>query len=104
MASSLNLIKSGKVGGKTGVAKKVVLGFKPKHVMLFNAAAGGLITAQKYAEMPTTYATKVVAAGTQTFAANMCTLESDGFTIGTDGDLNVTGEDIYYTAFEGKNE
>ena len=103
MASSLNFIKTGKVVG-TGADKKIVLGFQPRSVTLFNAAAGGLVTCWKTDQMATRYAKKAVAAGTTTFADDMCVIESDGFTIGDDSDLNVAGEDIYYEAIQGKND
>ena len=103
MSSSLNMVKTGKVSG-SGAAKKVLLGFKPRSVHLFNEAAGGLVEAWKTDTMETSKAMKRVPAGTATFAANMVTIETDGFTIGNDADLNAAGEVIHYEAFEGKND
>ncbi len=103
MASSLNKVRSGSFKGN-GTTKKIVLGFQPKHVVIFNASAGGLVRCEKMAGMATSYAVKEAAAGTKTFPANMCTINSDGFTVGNDSDLNVALEDLHYTAWEGKNE
>lgn len=103
MASSLNMVKTGVVSG-TGSAKKVVLGFKPREVRLFNAAAGGLVEVWKTDTMDAASAMKRVPAGTATFDADCCTLNADGFTIGADADLNAAGEAIHYVAYEGKND
>lgn len=103
MSSSLNMVKTGAVAGN-GTTKKVVLGFKPREVRVFNEAAGGLVEGWKTDTMETSKAMKRVPAGTATFAANMITLNSDGFTIGNDADLNAAGEKIHYVAYEGKNE
>jgi hypothetical protein len=104
MASSFNFVKTGKVVG-TGADKKIVLGFQPRMVELFNADnTGGKITAWKTDQMATRFAKKVIANGTTTFADDMCVIESDGFTIGDDSDLNAAGEDIYYIAWQGKND
>lgn len=103
MASSYNFLKTGAVVG-SGALKKVVLGFKPRSVRLFNSAVGGLIEAYKTDTMAADSAMKRVAAGTTTFPADMVTLDSDGFTIGVDADLNAAGETIHYEALEGKNE
>ena len=101
MSSSLNQVKTGVVVG-TGNAKKITLGFKPRSVKIENV--DGLVSAYKSDTMDADSAVKRVTAGTMTFPANMVTLEDDGFTIGNDSDLNVVGEDMHYTATEGKNE
>lgn len=103
MSSSLNMVKSGKVSG-SGALKKVVLGFKPREVRLFNAAAGGLVEAWKTDSMDDDKAMKRVPAGTATFPADMVTINADGFTIGVDADLNAAGEEIHYLAYQGKND
>jgi len=101
MSSSLNQTRSGKIPG-TGADRKVILGFKPKVVQLENT--DGLVSAFKTETMATDSAVKRVTSGTMTFPASMVTLNPDGFTIGSDADLNVSGEDIHYVAWEGKNE
>ena len=103
MSSSLNMVKTGKFSGN-GTTKKIVLGFKPREVRLFNEAAGGLTEAWKTDTMDTSKAMKRIPAGTTTFPANMVTLNSDGFTVGNDADLNAAGELIHYVAYEGKND
>lgn len=101
MSSAVNMVKRGSVVG-TGAAKKVILGFKPAVVHLHNV--DGLVSAYKTDSMEDDKALKEVTAGTKTFPASMVTIESDGFTIGTDADLNVSGERIEYTAWQGRNE
>jgi len=103
MSSSLNMIKTGKVPG-TAADKSVVLGFQPRVVELFNANASGLTSCWKTDAMVTRFARKTVPAGTVTFADDMCVINSNGFTIGDDSDLNAAAEDIYYVAYEGKND
>lgn len=101
MSSHANQTRSGKIPG-TGADRKVILGFKPKSVQLENV--DGLVSAFKSETMDADKAVKRVTAGTMTFPASMVTLNADGFTIGTDADLNVAGEDIHYVAWEGRNE
>lgn len=101
MSSSLNMVKTGMFKG-TGAVKKIVLGFKPRSVRLFNA--DGLVSAWKTDTMDTDKALKAVTAGDQTYAADMVTLNSDGFSVGVDADLNVAGEVVHFEAHEGKNE
>ena len=99
MSSSMSYVKQGKVFGK-GAKFKVVLGFEPKVVELFNAAAGGLTSAFKTKLMDGEYAKKTVPAGTVTYANNMVEIVSDGFYVGADADLNASGEEIFYAAYE----
>lgn len=101
MASSYNMVKTGVVKGNAAT-KKVVLGFKPRHVELFNST--NFCSAMKSDSMSGSSAKKQVAAGTATFPANMVTLNDDGFTIGNDAVLNAAASDIHYVASEGKNE
>ena len=103
MSSSLNMIKRGKVSGK-GSEFSVVLGFQPVKVELFNSDSSGLTTCEKHESMDAKFAKKQVPAGTVTFADNMCQINSDGFLIGSDADLNAAGEEIHFTAYEAKNE
>jgi len=101
MSSKVNFVKRGKTIGK-GTAKKIVLGFKPVKVELFNET--GLAQAFKTDTMETSKAIKQITAGTMTFPANVCTIETDGFTIGTDTDINVASEVIHWVAYEAIND
>lgn len=101
MSSHANMIKTGSIVG-TGAAKKVVLGFKPVAVQVVNAT--GLVSAHKTNTMDGSNGEKRITDGTMTFPANLITLDSDGFTVGTDTDLNVAGEVLHYTAYEARNE
>lgn len=101
MSSAVQMIKRGFVSGK-GAEFKVVLGFKPSHVKVYNVDDN--ILGEKFEQMAGLFARKVVAAGTQTFADDMIKIESDGFTIGSDADLNASGETLHYVAFDSRNE
>lgn len=99
MSSLTAQTRTGKFVG-TAAAKKIVLGFKPKAVKLVNE--GGLVTGFKSETMDADKAEKRITAGDMTFPANMVTINSDGFTIGSDADLNGAGELIHYVAWESK--
>lgn len=101
MSSAVNMVKRGSVVG-TGAEKKIILGFKPVVVHLHNV--DGLVSAYKTDNMEDDKAMKEVTAGTKTFPVDMVTIEADGFKIGTDSDLNVSGERIEYAAWQGRNE
>lgn len=93
--------RTGKVVGN-GSTKKVVLGFKPKKVDLFNEDSGD--SAMKSDTMDGAFAHKKVAAGASTYADNVCTIEDDGFTLGNDADINAADEVIHYVAHESIKE
>lgn len=98
--SGSNWIKRGSIVG-TGAAIEITCGFKPVKVEFFNST--GLVTAEKTESMATSSGTKRVTAGTMTFPTGICTLNDDGFTIGTDTDLNVAAETIHWVAYQAHN-
>jgi hypothetical protein len=99
--SGANWIKKGSLLG-TGANIKINCGFKPKKVELFNE--DGLASAEKSYTMAAAVAMKRVTDGTLTAAASVCTLEDDGFTIGTDTDINVSGETLHWLAYMAEND
>ena len=98
MASSLNKVRSGKFIGN-GADKKVVLGFQPKKVEIYNVTDG--VDYAKTSEMATNFARKEVIAGTKTYAASV-QIDADGFTI--IAAENVADKEFHYTAYESKSE
>lgn len=98
MASSLNMKKSGQFIAK-GADKKIVLGFKPMHVKIFNVTDG--IKSEKTASMPSAKAVSEDAAGAATYADHIV-MESDGFTV--KAALAVNTKELHYIASEAKNE
>lgn len=101
MSSVVNRVVSRVIPG-TGADKPVRLGFKPKRVVLFNADSK--LSVEKDAQMPGLFAKTVATAGTQDFVDDVIQLDGDGFTINASAAINVSGESIYYTAWEGRNE
>ncbi len=103
----VNNIKSGQVTG-TGAAINVNIGFKPSVVMLFNTSGGcfliwvngmGAGYGQKTVDSGAgiTDISTITSGGITQYAGT--SLASEGFTIGTDTDLNVNTEVISYIAF-----
>lgn len=94
----------------TGALIKVPLEFAPRRVELLNRS--GLATAIWTETMPPGSAVKRITAGTMTYivTGGVTQVEQQelddgqdpgrGFTIGTDADLNVSGEVVHWTAFE----
>ena len=98
MSSSLNQAKTGKLVG-AGADKKIVLGFKPRHVKVMNTT--DRITNEKTDTMDADEALRTLAAGTATFVDGI-TLNSDGFTMLAA--VAIADKDLHYVAYEGKNE
>lgn len=98
MASSLNKIRSGKLIGN-GSVRKIVLGFKPKKVELFNVT--DQTDYHKTSEMADKKARKEVAAGTKTYVDSI-TIEADGFTL--EAGAYVADKEYHYVAYESKSD
>lgn len=98
MSSSVNMVKTGKVIG-SGADKKVVLGFKPRHVKVFNVTQ--LRTVEKSDTMADDKAFNEVTAGTKTYA-DLITLHSDGFTL--KAAAHASADEVHYVAIEGRND
>lgn len=84
----------------TGAAVEVkTIGFRPRHVRLMNRQ--GLCQAEWTDSMPDASAFKQITDGTTTFiTSNGITPLSNGFSLGADADLNVSGEDVHWVAEE----
>lgn len=103
MSSGVQRTKNGAIKG-TGAAINVrTVGFRPSVVDLFNS--GGNCIAHWQSSMANASMQKVVDSGTGTTDISLVTTGgitplADGFTIGTDTDLNVSGELIHWKASE----
>ena len=84
----------------TGAVLKVTsrIGFKPRKIELPNISADPAFGVW-YEGMPDDSVIKQKAGTTTNATTNGITPEDDGFTIGTDADLNVDGEQVAYTAY-----
>jgi len=71
--------------------------FQPDYVRLFNATTGPTI-ADKTADMPGDDFFKTQAAVALVTAQGI-TLTADGFDLGTDADINTSGDTVYFVAF-----
>lgn len=75
------------------------VGFKPRSVICRNVT--GLVTAEWQETMEDDSMVKRVTAGTMTVpTTNGITPLADGFTVGADADLNVSGEIVHWEARE----
>jgi hypothetical protein len=99
MGSGVNRIVVGAFTG-TGAALNVrTVGFRPKAVHVINA--GGLCQAWWTERMADAAAIKQITDGTiSALTSNGITPLSNGFTLGADADLNVSGELCHYIAQE----
>lgn len=85
----------------TGAAITVDIGFRPRYVKVWNVAAGGLCTLEWTQTMPDAYGFKEVTAGTKSYITSLgITPLANGFTLGADTDVNVSGETVHFVAFE----
>lgn len=99
MSSGVQLSKNGGVVGTGADIDVTVVGFRPRRVDLTNT--GGLATSYWLDSLPDASAVKRVTDGTMTFPLTLgITPLSNGFRIGADTDMNVAGEQIFYTAHE----
>ena len=85
----------------TGADISIVCGFKPLHVRILNVDGNAI--GEWSALMPDAYIHKIVDSGAGTtdisYAATLgITPLFNGFTIGADTDLNVSGEEIHWIA------
>lgn len=100
MSSGVQLSKNGAVIG-TGAALPVrTVGYRPRRVTLINE--NGLAVAEWTDTMPDGSMLKEITAGTKSFVTggNGITPLSDGFSLGADADMNVSGEKIHWVAHE----
>lgn len=73
--------------------------FKPSRVDLFNVS--GLCKAHWTQDMPDASMMKQITAGTiSNVTANGVTPLANGFRLGADADLNVSGEVVHFTCFQ----
>ena len=84
----------------TGATRDVTtVGFRPSKVEVFNVDGDCLAFWQD--TMPDDSAMKTIAAGTTAqITSDGITPLANGFTLGADTDLNVSGEEVHWTAFD----
>jgi len=101
MGSGVNRVVVGGFYG-TGADQNVdSVGFRPKLVRVVNVASGGLCRAEWIRGMADDAAVKTVTDGTiSVITTNGITPRANGFALGADADLNVSGELCYYEAHE----
>lgn len=92
------------VGACTGTGATIQvrgLNFKPKHVKVFNVASGGLCDVEWIEGMDAAAAIKRASNGDCSVLTSLgITQQDDGFDIGADNDINVSGEQIRWVASE----
>lgn len=98
MSSSANMVKTGKLVG-SGADKKVVLGFKPRKVLILNV--DDLKTLEKTDTMADGESYQRITDGTLS-AVDHCDLNADGFTL--KAAAHASDDEIHYSAYEGRNE
>lgn len=97
--------KTGTVEGTTGVAISITVGFKPDAVLLMNVDdAHGGTDLWWTTNMGAGYGRKIVTSTTNTtdlslISSNGVTATDNGFTIGTDGQVNIDSETIFWIAW-----
>lgn len=100
MSSGVQLSKNGAVTGTGANLDVRTIGFRPRRVELINLS--GLVTAEWTDTMTEGRGIKRVTAGDMTQIAALAGITplSDGFRIGADADVNVSGEVIHWVAHE----
>lgn len=99
MSSGVNRSVAGSFNGTGAEVSVRWVGFRPKKVELFNI--DGLCKGEWVEGMADASVVKQVTAGTMTVpTTGGVTPLSDGFTLGTDTDLNVADELVRFVAYE----
>ncbi len=99
--SGQNWVKRGTLKG-TGALITITCGFKPVKVSVFNVV--GLAKAEKTENMGDDRAYKTITDGTASYPTDLIAMTDNGFTIGTDSDLNVADEDLHWVAHQAQND
>lgn len=95
MASGASRWVSGSFTGTGSSLQVKTVGFKPKQIKIFNK--DGLAMAEWFQPMDEDTMWKQVTAGTLSHVSSAgLTPLADGFQLGADADLNVSGEVAYY--------
>jgi hypothetical protein len=99
MASGTSRVVRGSFVGTGALLNVRTVGFRPRTVRLWNI--DGLAKAHWQDGLPDAAAWKVITAGTQSYiTSNGVTPLSNGFSLGADADLNVSGEVVHWEAVE----
>ncbi len=99
MSSGVSRVMTGSVTGTGSAISVRTVGYRPRVVKVYNA--GGLAWAVWTEHMADAAALKFITAGTMSeITSDGVTPLSDGFQLGADTDLNVSGEKVYWVAYE----
>ena len=99
MSSGVSRKITGAVTGTGSLINVKTVGFRPRMVELINT--GGLVSGVWTDSMADASVAKRVTAGTLSFpTSGGVTPLADGFSLGTDSDLNAAGELVHYIAYE----
>ena len=99
MSSGVSRVRTGSFNGTGSLLEVRTVGFRPQRVTLLNV--DGTVTGEWQLGMPDDSVAKRITAGTLSVpSANGVIPLSDGFSLGTDTDLNVAAERVYWTAYE----
>jgi len=92
------------VGGVYGTGSTInvdTVGFRPKLVRVTNVNASGLVRLEWFRGMADAHGVKTAIDGTISVLTSLgITPRANGFSIGADTDVNVSGELCYYEAHE----
>lgn len=98
MASGANKVFRGSFLGTGAEIDVRTVGFRPRSVHLVNQ--GGLAMATWLEGMADAGGVKEITAGTKSVMTAGVTPLSDGFRLGADGDMNVSGEKVFFEAID----
>jgi len=98
MGSGVQRTRCGSFYGTAANIDIRTVGFRPRKVELYNV--DGLATLIWTESMADAAGVKRVTAGTMSIATAGVTPLSNGFRLGTDGDMNVAAELVHYVAHE----
>ena len=97
MGSGAQRVATGVIRGTGADLDIHKVGFRPGTVEVWNVAAGGLVKGYWQDTMPDDSMFKTAIDGTNTFpTSNGITPLADGFSLGADTDMNVSGETVHY--------
>lgn len=99
MGSGGTRVQNGRLIGTGAEISVRTVGFRPRMVELYNVTSGDkMVWTQTMADAA---GVKTVAAGATSYVTSAgVTPLSDGFKLGADTDMNVSGESVHYVAHE----
>lgn len=99
MGSGVSRVMTGSLIGTGSAIDVRTVGFRPQRVVILNVTAPA--RGEWHDTMADASALKQITAGTASFVTtNGITPLSDGFTLGSDADLNTAAEVVHWVAYE----